>query len=145
MSPLGTHLLSFSSFQSVNCVKQYWCQVSETFVSHFDKKFAQKLLLVVRCQDCMIVLYLLYVKGSHLNYRSFGTTFILPDHMWIHQCFVNYCRWFAGIVPKFQFMQQRRQRSHFDIFIIEGFMCFKTIVILKKNLQIISAHLLLSI
>ena len=101
------------------------CYSTVTFLSNFDENFAQQLLPIIHCQHCMLILYL---QGSHLYYRIFGTTFVLSDHLWILLILVKFSE---ALFSSLNSCNIRRQKSHFGKLIIEGYVCFKTVVFLK--------------
>ena len=121
--------------------------MSETFLSHFDEDFAVQLLAIICFQACMLILYLLHLQGSHLPLRSFWKHFRTVQlhvdpfpHVLLILVEVS-----GALCPSLNSCNIRNQISHFGIFIIEGFLYFKTIVILKINYKLLlSIHYLVN-
>ena len=83
--------------------------VSQTFLWHFVVNFAQQLLAIVHCQDCMLILCLFHLQGSDLHYGISGSTFVLSNHLYIpiSPCSVDIGNSLEGIVTEFELTQHK--------------------------------------
>ena len=124
---------------SVNGVKllHYWCNVYKAFLSHIDENVFQQLLLIIKTG----ILFSTFFIFKAIIYT---TEFLEPPSdcpitcgsLSLHALLILVEN-FEAFCPSLNSHNIKRRRPFFHIFIIEGFVCFKTIVILKRNYKLL--------
>ena len=116
MSSRVIHILSFITFLMFCKWRETVTLLTPSVWDIFELDFAWQLLEIVRCQDCLFCTIKSNVDSS------------------LHVLFI-FLQVSKALCLSYNTYNIRRWKPRFDIFIIEGFLWFKCIVILKVNYE----------
>ena len=128
---LGLHTQSIEQISNLLyflCSLSWWRHETDT---KYPRHFSHTLMRIMSRLHTLPLPF--SFQGSNIYYGIFGTIFILSIHMWnpLSHTLLILADILEVLCPILNSCNIRKQRSCFVIFIIEGFVCFKTIIIRK--------------